>query len=58
MIDVDGINFKSITEKPTFKHFINAGIYIVNPETIKGIDSNEYLDMPDLLNKRLEKNLR
>ncbi len=58
VIDVDGINFKSITEKPTFKHFINAGIYIVNPETIKGIDSNEYLDMPDLLNKRLEKKFK
>ena len=29
VVDVDGIKFKSIIEKPTFKHFINAGIYII-----------------------------
>ncbi len=53
VIEVDGINFKSITEKPSFKHFINAGIYLINPSIFKEIKSNEYLDMPDLLNKCL-----
>ena len=48
VIDVDGVNFKSIIEKPTFKHYINANIYIVNPSILKKIVINEYLDMPDL----------
>lgn len=55
IIDVEGINFKSIKEKPTFKHFINAGIYIINPSIIDEIKNEQYLDMPDLLNKSLRK---
>ena len=54
VIDVDGVNFKSIIEKPTFKHYINAGIYIINPSILKKIVINEYLDMPDLLNMILK----
>ena len=53
VIEVDGINFKSITEKPSFKHFINAGIYLISPSILKKIKSNIYLDMPDLLNMSL-----
>ena len=53
VIEVDGINFESITEKPSFKHFINAGIYLISPSILKEINNNEYLDMPDLLNKSL-----
>ena len=53
VVEVDGINFKSIVEKPTFKNFINAGIYILNPSIIKDLNDEDYLDMPDLLNKRL-----
>ncbi len=53
VIEVDGIDFKSITEKPSFKHFINAGIYLISPSVLKKIKSNIYMDMPDLLNKSL-----
>ena len=55
---MEGINFKSIIEKPTFKHFINAGIYIINPQIINELSNKEYLDMPDLLNKRIDKNYK
>ena len=58
VIEVEGINFKSIIEKPTFKNFINAGIYIINPSIINDLNNKEYLDMPDLLNKRLGENYK
>ena len=58
VIDVEGINFKSIIEKPTFKHFINAGIYVINPIIINELSNKQYLDMPDLLNKRIDKNYK
>jgi len=58
VIDVEGINFKSIIEKPTFKHFINAGIYVINPIIINELGNKEYLDMPDLLNRRIDKNYK
>ena len=52
VIDIDGIRFKSITEKPTFKYLINAGIYIINPKVLKEINNIGYLDMPDLLDMK------
>ena len=58
VVEVEGINFKSIIEKPTFKNFINAGIYIINPSIIRDLNDKEYLDMPDLLNKRLGENYK
>ncbi len=58
VVEVEGINFKSIVEKPTFKNFINAGIYIINPSIINELNNQEYLDMPDLLNKRLGDNYK
>ena len=54
VLEVEGINFKSIIEKPTFKHFINAGIYIINPSIIGALKEQDYLDMPELLNKKLK----
>ena len=49
VIEVDGISFKSILEKPSIKQLVNAGIYVVDPSIVKFIKSDEYLDMPDLI---------
>jgi len=37
-----------IVEKPTYKFFINAGIYVLEPEVLNVIPKNKYLDMPAL----------
>ena len=47
---------ESIDEKPTQVSKVNAGIYIVNPETIKNLKSGMNLDMPSLINNELERN--
>ena len=44
---------KGITEKPTFSFQINAGIYVFNPDVIKLIKHDSYLDMPNLFRKIL-----
>ena len=51
VLEVEGIKFKSIIEKPSFKQLVNAGIYILNPEIINLIEHNKYLDMPDLISR-------
>ncbi len=38
-----------IIEKPTIRHKINAGIYVIDPKMTKLIKCNEFLDMPDFL---------
>lgn len=46
----------SIQEKPVKKEYVNAGIYMISPETLKLIPYHEYYDMPDLFNKLIEIN--
>ena len=45
---------KDIVEKPTIKHKVNAGIYIINPEITNLIGDNEFIDMPDFLKRIVE----
>ena len=49
VIEVEGINFKSMVEKPSFRQLVNAGIYVINPKIIKLIKPNQNLDMPELI---------
>lgn len=39
----------SIEEKPVQKFFVNAGIYVLEPELVEEIDGDQYLDMTQLL---------
>ena len=39
----------AITEKPVLRHFINAGIYLVNPEMCRLVPPDRCFDMPDLI---------
>ena len=45
-----------IDEKPTQVSKVNAGIYIVNHETITNLQQGKNLDMQALINSELEKN--
>ena len=47
---------ESIDEKPTSISKVNAGIYVINPESIKNLIKGENIDMPSLINQELKKN--
>ena len=49
VIEVDGISFKSMIEKPSIKQLVNAGIYVINSSVMEFIKTDEYLDMPELI---------
>ena len=38
-----------IQEKPTSAYYVNAGIYILDPNALSLIPKNTYMDMPDLV---------
>ena len=38
-----------ITEKPVLRHFINAGIYLVNPPLCRLVPQDRRFDMTDLI---------
>ena len=48
----------SIKEKPVYKFFVNAGMYILNQSLLKSLDGKTYLDMPILLENQLKKGLK
>ena len=47
---------KNISEKPSQHFFVNAGIYVLQPELIKMIPKDEFYDMPSLINRLVKEN--
>jgi len=45
----------NIIEKPVQKFFVNAGIYVLNPEIVSYVKHSSYLDMPSLLDETIKK---
>jgi len=48
VVDLDGNRIRAIDEKPVHRFFVNAGIYVVNPEVIDLIPKDQPLDMTEL----------
>ena len=55
VVTIENVNIKSIVEKPIQKFFVNAGIYILEPELINSVDGLSYIDMPDFLESQIER---
>lgn len=50
VINCKGDHIVSIEEKPEQSYFVNAGIYVLSPESVAKVDKEEFYDMPDLFN--------
>ena len=48
VINADEFEFQSVDEKPSVSYFVNAGIYVFDPDVIDYIPKNEPLNMTDL----------
>lgn len=44
----------TIEEKPSYKYFVNAGIYVLEPSVLSLIPANTFYDMPSLFKKLVE----
>ena len=49
VISSDGVLLSSIDEKPVIRHYVNAGVYVLDPEIVSSISKPIRLDMPQLL---------
>lgn len=49
VVSSDGNRLSRIEEKPSIRHYINAGVYVLDPEIVSSISSPNHLDMPELL---------
>jgi dTDP-glucose pyrophosphorylase len=53
VIETDGMRITSMVEKPAYRYFINAGIYVLSPEVIRGVAPGRRVDMPTLLEEQM-----
>jgi dTDP-glucose pyrophosphorylase/CBS domain-containing protein len=49
VVHADGVAIRSIEEKPIVAHFINAGIYLLDPSVRRHVADATRLDMPELV---------
>lgn len=48
VIETENQQLVSIVEKPIHKSFVNAGIYVLNPDALDYVPTNSYYEMPEL----------
>lgn len=58
VVNVDGINIKSIEEKPVHNFYVSGGVYVLDSKALELIPENEFFDMPTLFEKVIEKKLK
>lgn len=49
VLEVNNFKVLGLEEKPALFHFVNAGIYMIDPKILKMIKDDTYLDMVDLI---------
>jgi dTDP-glucose pyrophosphorylase/CBS domain-containing protein len=58
VIEVCGHAITGISEKPTLRHLVNAGIYLMNPDVCHVIPNGQPYDMTDLIGSLLAQKRR
>jgi dTDP-glucose pyrophosphorylase len=56
VVEIEDIYITQLREKPTTKHLVNAGIYLIEPEAFEYIKNDQHMDMTDLIELLLSKN--
>ena len=51
VVQMDDMFVKKIEEKPMQHHYVNAGIYLLEPVLLDLVPHDQFFDMPDLMKK-------
>lgn len=51
-------SIRKIKEKPEYSFLVNTGLYVLEPEVLNEIGENEYIHLPDLAQKYIERGER
>jgi dTDP-glucose pyrophosphorylase/CBS domain-containing protein len=58
VISTEGIDAVRIVEKPSIRHFVSAGIYLIQPGVCQMVPPNLECDMPDLITSLIDAHKR
>jgi len=53
IVEVDDARIKMLTEKPTLRYLVNAGIYLLEPSVRSCFTQDEFLNMTDVIGRLL-----
>jgi dTDP-glucose pyrophosphorylase len=53
VVNLDGSRITGISEKPVYRDFVNAGVYVLAPQVLEDVAPGVRLDMPELVAGRL-----
>jgi len=54
VVHAEDFQVQSMVEKPIYRYYVNAGIYVVNPGVVRQVNTEQHIDMPTLLNNQVE----
>ena len=49
VVQTKGVELAGFEEKPSYRHLVNAGVYVINPQLLKLLPAHQATDMPTLL---------
>jgi NDP-sugar pyrophosphorylase family protein len=55
VIELEGNRIVAMQEKPVYRDFVNAGVYVLEPSIVDSVSPSERLDMPDLVGEWLSR---
>jgi NDP-sugar pyrophosphorylase family protein len=58
VVHINDLQVLTLEEKPVISHYVNAGIYIINPPLLDLVPKNSFFDMPQLLEKAMQNQYR
>jgi dTDP-glucose pyrophosphorylase len=54
VIETSGVYARELREKPSQRYLCNAGMYVLSPEALEAIPSNQFYNMTDLIEAAIE----
>ena len=54
VVKIEDHRIRGIDEKPVQRFFVNAGIYVLEPEMLELIEQNTFVDMPTLFDRLID----
>jgi NDP-sugar pyrophosphorylase family protein len=51
VVEAEGVQVKQLSEKPVYTFFVNAGIYLLEPDVDQFIPNGEKYDMTELIER-------
>ena len=53
VVRMDDVTVYAMEEKPVLSHYVNAGIYLLDPGLLELVPSGQFFDMPQLMEKAM-----